>query len=461
MLINPILATDSYKFAHPWMFPPGTSRTFSYMEARKSKWDETVFFGLQAFLKEHLSKPITLSDINEAEEMVKMHGLPFNRAGYEEIVNRFGGFLPVTISAVPEGTCMAPQNVQMVVETEPGFAWLTWAETALLRAIWYPSTVATLSREMKKFIWRGLMVTSDDPEGQIPFKLHDFGGRGATSQEAACLGGMGHLVNFMGTDTVEALVGAKRFYGEKMAGYSVPAAEHSTITAWGQEREEDAYRHILNAFPTGLVSVVSDSYNIMNAVDVVWGQKLKDQVLDREGVLVIRPDSGDPTTMALEVIECAMDRFGYRVNKKGFKVLNDKVRVIHGDGMNEKTISVLIANAIARGISVDNFVMGMGGGLLQNVNRDTLAYAYKVSAAEVDGKWVDVFKKPQSDVSKKSKAGRLALVKRNSVFQTIREDELVRGSHGSEENHLRPVWKNGELLVDDTFAQIRERASVK
>lgn len=459
--LSPILTVDSYKTSHFNQYPDGATRVSSYVEPRGGKFDEAVFFGLQAFIKAYLMTPITADDVDFAAEFYAAHGVPFYKEGWMKVVNGWAGYLPVTIEAVAEGTVMPTKNVQVQVTCEPGFAWLTsYIETALLRAVWYPSTVASLSREAKQAIYEGLAASSDDPDGQIAFKLHDFGARGATSSEAAMLGGMGHLVNFMGTDTVEAVFGARKFYNEPMAGFSIPATEHSTMTSWGRDGEVDAYRNLLEKNPTGLVACVSDSYDMMNAAENIWGDELKEMVLSRDGTLVVRPDSGDPTVMPLDVIEKLMDRFGYTVNSKGYKVLPDQVRVIQGDGMNIDSIKQLISNALNRGISIDNFAMGMGGGLLQKVDRDTMKYAMKANAIEVDGEWRDVFKDPITDQGKKSKRGRLALVKRDGEFVTIRRDELVSGAHGAEQNFLRPVYENGTLLIDEDLSAIRERATI-
>lgn len=465
--LNPILTVDSYKTSHFKQYPTGATRLSSYIEPRGGSFDLAVFFGLQAFIKSSLLTPITMSDVDYAADLYAAHGVPFNADGFRRIVNEYGGYMPVTIEAVPEGTVMGTQNVQVQVTCEPGFVWLTsYIETSLLRAIWYPSTVASLSRKMKGFIYEGLKLTSDDPDGQIPFKLHDFGARGATSSEAAMLGGMGHLVNFMGTDTVEAIWGARRFYDEPMAGFSIPATEHSTMTAWTRSGEVDAYRNLLVQYPDGLVACVSDSYDVFHAVRGIWGGELKDMVMSRNGTLVIRPDSGNPTTMVLDLIEIAMERFGFTMNSKGFRVLPPQVRFIQGDGMDETSIPQLIANAYERGISVDNFAMGMGGGLLQKVNRDTMKYAMKASAIEVDGTWIDVYKDPITDQGKRSKRGRLALIENADFktaadrFQTVSMTGLFDSGMPPQCNRLRPVYKNGELLIDEPLSVIRERAKL-
>jgi nicotinamide phosphoribosyltransferase len=465
--MNQILRTDSYKTSHFNQYPLGATRVSSYIEPRGGKFDTVTFFGLQAFIKQYLLTPIGLADILEAKEVCEMHGVPFNLADWRRILDVHGGYLPIEISAMPEGTVMGIQNaVVQVVNTDPELPWLTsYIETALLRAIWYPSTVATLSRKMKGHIYEALKLTSDDPEGQLPFKLHDFGARGATSSESAMLGGMGHLVNFMGTDTLEAVVGMRRYYNERMAAFSIPATEHSTMTSWGRECEGDAYENLLTQYPTGLVSCVIDSYDTMNAVTNIFGGVLKDKVLARDGVLILRPDSGNPTTMVLDVLDRAMDAFGFTVNSKGFRVLNPKVRAIQGDGMDEVSIPNLLSNAYDRGISVDNFAMGMGGGLLQKVDRDTMKWAMKANAIEIDGVWHDVFKDPITDQVKRSKRGRQAVIEHADRtgpqrFSTVSMADMITSGIDPRCNRLRPVYRDGKLLVDEALDVIRERAKL-
>lgn len=461
-LLTPILTTDSYKASHYLQYPPGAQYVSSYIEARGGA-PESVFFGLQAFVREYLNTPIKYGDVTQAQKLFEAHGVPFNREGWMRIVNVHNGYLPIRIDAVPEGTVMPTGNVQVqVVNTDPELPWLTsYIETALLRAIWYPSTVATNSREVKKVIYAGLVETSDNPDQELPFKLHDFGGRGATCSEAAMLGGMGHLLNFQGTDTVEALVGAMAYYdADGPVGFSIPASEHSTMTSWGRDGEVAAFKNMLANFRTGLVACVSDSYDLMHAVRNIWGGELRDLIMMREGTLVVRPDSGDPVKTPLDVIEILMERFGYDVNSKGYKVLPPQVRVIQGDGMNLETVTALIDEAIARGISVDNFAMGMGGGLLQKLDRDTLKYAMKANAIKIGDEWRDVYKDPITDRGKRSKRGRLALVKRDGVFTTVRQEDMIAGAHGKERNYLRTVYDGGRFFDTETFETIRERCAL-
>ena len=457
MNTNPILNVDSYKTSHFLQYPPGAEIVSSYIESRGGEYAESVFFGLQMFLKKYLTRPITRADVEEADEVLTAHGVPFNRAGWEHILNEHGGYLPLEIEAVPEGTRLAVSNVLLQARnTDPAVPWLTsYVETALLRAVWYPTTIATRSRECRKIIAEALDDTADSSDG-LEFKLHDFGARGASSRETAEAGGAAHLLNFLGTDTINGITALRRYYGAEMPGFSIPAAEHSTITCWGRDREVDAYRNMLDQFAGDgrIVAVVSDSYDLFAAIEKLWGGELRERVISNGGTVVIRPDSGNPADIVCESIRRLMDRFGYRENSKGFLVLPDFVRVIQGDGISPAEIRQILAVMKMHRLSADNVAFGMGGELLQNVNRDTMMFAMKASAIRIDGQWTDVFKEPATDSGKNSKRGRLALVKNGSGYETVQETELE-----GRENALRPVFRNGEILVDEDFDTIRARVN--
>jgi nicotinamide phosphoribosyltransferase len=416
-----------------------------------------VFFGLQAFIKEYLTGPVVTMDmIDEAEALLTAHGEPFNREGWEYIVREHGGNLPVIIKAVPEGTVVGTRNVLATIEnTDPACYWLTsFLETALLRAIWYPTTVATNSYQSKKLILEYLEKTGDPTS--IDFKLHDFGARGVSSLESAGIGGAAHLVNFMGTDTVEALLFARRYYGADVAGYSIPAMEHSTVTSWGRENEVASYRNMLkqNAKPGGIVAAVSDSYDIFKACEL-WGTELKQDVLDSGATLVVRPDSGDPADVVAKCLRILDKYFGHTVNAKGFKVLNN-VRVLQGDGINHQTIRSILYTITLAGYSADNVAFGQGGALLQMVNRDDQKFAMKCSAAFVNGEWVDVFKDPITDKGKRSNKGKLKLVKDIDQYITVdSHDKMFYVLY----DELEVVFENGVLIRDMTFDEIRANAS--
>ena len=457
MTKNAILNSDSYKYSQFNQYPPNTEYIYSYVESRGGKYDETVFFGLQAFIKEYLLEPITQAMIDEAEAIILAHGEPFNREGWEYILHVHNGYLPVLIKAVPEGTVVPVHNVlATIINTDPKCYWLTsFLETALLRAIWYPTTVATNSREIKKVIYDALERTGDP--STIDFKLHDFGSRGVSSLESAGLGGMAHLVNFMSTDTVEALLFARRYYYADIAGFSVPAMEHSTVTSWGRDHEVDSYRNMVKTHgkPDGIVSVVSDSYDIYNACKL-WGTELKQDVIDSGATLVVRPDSGNPAQVVFKCLKILDQYFGHTVNDKGYKVLNN-VRVLQGDGVNIDSIKQILAAIIEGGYSADNVVFGQGGALLQIVNRDDQKFAFKCSAAQIDGKWVDVFKDPITDSGKRSKKGRLALVDTDNGLETHRTDT---NEWLNQIDELKTVFIDGKLVLGYKFDDIRERAKV-
>lgn len=451
--VNPILNTDSYKPSHYLQYPPGTEVVFSYIESRGGVYPKTLFAGVLPYIKEYLNTPVTMEDVLEAEEFFKMHGEPFNKQGWIDMINEYEGYFPVRIRAVKEGLVVPVGNVLVTVEnTDPKFYWATsYIETALLRAVWYMTTVATISWSIKQVIKQYLEETGD-PAG-LAFKLHDFGARGVSSYESAGLGGAAHLINFMGSDTITGILAAKKYYNEPMAAFSIPAAEHSSITSWGRTREVDAYRNMLTQFggEGRLVAVVSDSYDILKACEL-WGTVLKQEVIDSKTTVVVRPDSGHPETVVLDVVRKLDEYYGSVVNEKGFKVLNN-VRVIQGDGINEQSIRGILMNLKFAGYSADNVAFGMGGALLQQMNRDTQKFAMKASAARINGEWIDVWKDPVTDPGKVSKKGRITLVTTKfGNIQTIQERHLDSGDY----EMIETVWENGKLLRDQTFSEIRE-----
>lgn len=457
---NLVLQTDSYKFTHWKQYPPGTQLVYSYLESRGGMFEQALFFGLQYYLLEYLQGAVvTEEDIAEARAFVDRHIAPgmFNFDGWMHILRRHGGRLPVVIKAVPEGTLVDIRNVLMTIEnTDPQCYWLpNYLETLLLK-VWYPITVATLSHAIRKAFLAALQLSGDP--GLIDFKLHDFGYRGVSSEETAGIGAAAHLINFKGTDTVAGIRFLQRYYqSNEMEGFSIPAAEHSTITAWGRENELRAYDNMLTQFPTGMVAVVSDSYNVYEACERLWGKLLRDKVLQREGVLVVRPDSGYPRDVVLKVLETLGQRFGHQSNSKGYRVLNPKVRVIQGDGVNYWTIQDTLTAMARAGWSADNITFGMGGALLQQLNRDTQKFAFKTSAVTINGEEHPVYKDPVDGHDKVSKRGRLSLRYANESWST---KKLEPGKQDSQDR-LQTVFKDGEVLVEQNVADIRERARMQ
>ena len=450
--------TDSYKVSHFKQYPPGTRRVYSYFESRSgSTYPEVCFFGLRYFLERYLAGEVVTSEkINAAEALFRQHfgGDVFNRAGWQHILDKHGGRLPITIKAVPEGTIVPESNVLMTVEnTDDEAYWLTnWLETLLVQ-VWYPSTVATQSRAMKQVLLRFLRETGDP--NLIAFKLHDFGFRGVTCPEQAALGGAAHLVTFQGTDTIPGLLLARQFYGCEMAGFSIPAAEHSTITSWGEEHELDAMRNMLTQYPSGLMACVSDSFDIFRACSEYWGGALKNAVLARDGVLVVRPDSGDPPMVVVEVLRRLGDAFGTTTNALGFRVLHPKVRVIQGDGIDFAMLGKILSAMQDSGWSADNIAFGSGGGLLQKLNRDTQRFAFKCSSISVGNEQRDVFKRPVTDGGKSSKAGRLKLIRDSGG----RLRTLLDAEEPTTPSLLETVFENGRVIRQDGFHDVRRRAA--
>lgn len=449
------LDVDSYKLSHYLQYLKGTTNISSYLGTRDGP-EEIVYFGLNMWLKDVLDTETTGHDVENLKQFAVAHGLSFNDDIYQLIYKP----LPVRVQALPEGTIVRP-GIPMVqlTNTDPRFPWLTsFLETSLLRAIWYPTTVATNSRECKKVIKHYMEKTCDDLSG-LPFKLHDFGFRGVSSYESGCIGGLAHLVNFMGTDTMGALRYARKFYGEDMAGFSIPAAEHSTITSWGRDREVDAYSNMVDQFGKGLYAVVSDSYDIYGACEKLWGSELKFKVEASGGTLVVRPDSGDPLIVILKVLDILGDKFGWTINSKGYRVLPSCLRVIQGDGVNRQAIRSILGKMMIHGWSAENIAFGMGGALLQAVTRDDLSFAMKGSASSNDGgkTWTGFSKDPITQSSKKSKAGRLAVYNVHGEFKTIDEGTAP---FDSAKNYLQDTWVDGKLLIDPTLKEIRIRAEV-
>lgn len=551
--INRLLMTDSYKTGQFQQVPPNTTSMASYFEGRGSErgYDETTLFALQYFFKQYWSDPITVEEVEEARELAEDSNEPFNYDGWMLMVERHGGYFPVRVRAIPEGTIVPMKVALFTVEsTDPDFYWLPdWVETAFCRAGWYGGTVMIQDLYIYRDIYKFLQETADDPDSEIPFKLHDFGARGASSSETAQIGGAAHLAIFSGSDTLEGSWLIKHFYNEwKGIRKSIPASQHSTISSWGRNNEEGAFRNMLNLYKgNGIFACVSDTWSIYQACEMLWGEKLRQEVIDSGALVVIRPDSGDPVEVLCgkdvkeikaesyeefkDIVEEELDdelreitphgehggditktflwngeayeatyapdwnrhdkqyyfienygsnnctfkkveysaehkgvfrileeKFGVTINSKGYKVLN-YVRVIQGDGINPKSIRKILQALKDLGFSATNIAFGMGGALLQKVDRDVNKMAYKCSSITVDGEMRDVYKDPITDHGKSSKKGRLDTVQVLGYAPAtikLRDDQIAHP-----DSIMRTVFENGKLLVDDNFSQIRERALTK
>jgi nicotinamide phosphoribosyltransferase len=442
--MNFILQTDSYKLSHYLQYPPKTEAVRSYIEARRR---DTIFFGLQAFLKTIEGTIVTKEDVDEAEYITDIHGLPFNKEGWMYIVDFYDGKLPIEIEAVPEGTYV-PYGVPsvQVINTDSKAFWLTsYIETALLRAVWYPSTVATTSFEIRKVITWFYRATSDAPISDIDFKLHDFGSRGVSSSESAELGGMAHLAVFRGSDNLEAVLSLQNAYNCGVEGFSVPAAEHSTMTSWGKDKEENAIANMYNQFKDGTAfSIVIDSYDDKEALNKICNF-FKDKT--SAATIVVRPDSGDPKDKVMMCLDKLAETFGTVTNSKGFKVLKG-TRVIQGDGINKDDIVEILAAMANKAFSADNIVFGMGGSLLQGVTRDTCGFSMKASQVKVDGKWKAICKNAEG---KQSKAGKQYVYKEEDG--TPFASSIESPAH---DNMFRTVFRDGEIIEQCDIYEVRK-----
>jgi nicotinamide phosphoribosyltransferase len=443
---------------HWKQYPAGTRHIYSYLESRGGDADQLLFFGLQYYLKRYFEgRTMRGADRRAAAwfcaDLFGNHDY-YNANGWGHLLVKHGGRIPLRIRAVREGTWVPTRQVMMTIEnTDPELPWLTnWAETMLMK-LWYPISVATYSARIRKM----LSLWASETGGEVsPFHLNDFGYRGATSEEAAGIGGMAHLVNFMGTDTLAGIHYAQEFYNAKPGvGMSVMASEHSTTTAHGEENECRAFEQFIDATADGgIVSIVIDSYNTYRAVDQYIGQALKDKIINSGKRVVVRPDSGVPVEQVAYILNSLQKSFGITLNDEGYKVLPPCIGVIYGDFMSYESIEEISAWMKDNKWAIDgrNVVFGMGGNLLQNTNRDTHKFAIKCSAAmDAQGKWYDVFKDPHTMKSKASKRGRFSLVRSE-------DGTLATKPYPQSNDQLETVFENGEIVRTQTFAEIQAEA---
>lgn len=458
---NIILDTDAYKHTHWKMIPENVQYTYAYLESRgvtdKGVPSETVFFGLQYYIKRYMmGQVVSEENITEAEALLKQvfNYDYFNQKGWRYILDKYDGYLPLRIKSVDEGSVVPCLNVLLTVEnTDPKLPWLTTFIETLLMRIWYPISVATTSFGIKKLIrkYQRLSGGSDF----LDYHLNDFGSRGVSSKESAGIGGMSHLIVFKGSDTLEGVKYAKAYYNADFVAGSVAASEHSETLLFGEEHEKEAYQTMLDVYPEGLLSIVSDTYDINNAVDNIFGRELRDKILSRKGKLVIRPDSGYPPHICTVILKSLYKNFGGKINNNGYISLNPKVGVIYGDFIRYGMIDDIFSAITKEGFSTDNVVFGMGGALLQQVNRDTFKFAIKNSAVKYrdNDEWVGIAKNPITDPNKKSKKGILQLIKdSDNNYLTQQYNKKDEPS-----DLLKTKFLNGYIQLEESYEEIRRR----
>lgn len=473
LLTQPILNADTYKATH-WTFEhPEFENSYGYIEARRGgEFSFVQFLGLQYALRYFLCQRVTYDMIEEAQAELTAHGIPFNWALWAHIVDHHNGYIPVRVKALPEGVVVKQGNVLVTIESTdpacPGIA--AYVETMLLRAVHYPTTIATRSLR-----WWQLLDHYYRETGVAPadFALVDFGARGAHSTEAAALGGMAHLVNFQVTDNLMGIRFAKHAYPwDGMPGFSIPATEHSVTTSWGRENEKAFFEHILEVHgdKPGIggegrypVSVVIDTYDQDNAIRMWLTPESEGGLLDRLKAsnmrLVVRPDSGDPIINVVHCLDLIGSLVGFETNDKGYRVLPDYVRLIQGDGINEDSLRRIAARVAYHTWSLDNLVFGSGGGLLvHEAERDTHRFAMKTSEVIIGGTTSAVRKTVKTDPTKASKAGRFSVILSDGPenrLLTIMEDDKPK----AKDDWLQTVYENGELFNQQSWSQVRYRSA--
>lgn len=405
VVTNPILKADSYKAHHSGMYSEGIVNMWAYGEPRVLGYT-IVPFGLTAICSELAKERITKEHVDEAQDFIERHipGTPWDRKPWDKIVSKHGGRWPVLIQGLPEGLPVPsslPIYTITLAEDDPELAWLpAYIETRVQRAIWYPTTIATLDHGTYTGLHARYEKTGAN-KALIPFALHDFGGRGVTCSEQAEIGGAAHLVHFDGSDTMEGIYFANRVYKHNMAGYSVPATEHSIQCSYGPENQVKYLSDIIAKFgkPGGIVSLVIDGYDTYQAVKILC-EELKDQIIASGAKVVFRPDSGDMVEQTLDILKAQCEAFGFTETDKGYKTPKH-VGILWGDGVDRGNMLKLLDTIAGEGYAADCVVFGSGGALLQKVNRDTLKFAQKTSAVKLpNGAWMNTQKMTPGKVSK-------------------------------------------------------------
>lgn len=468
--------SDSYKLTHAPQYPKGADKMVSYFESRGGKYDLVMNIGMEMLCQEYMLQRLTQKQAVNMVKWAREH-MAGNITDHLEIalnavVNELGGRIPLRVRNAKEGLMIPQKNVIFTIETtvpdERFFSIISYFETKLVR-VWGSMTVGTVSYHVRQVIYDALVRSADDPDAEIPFKFHDFGSRGVGDMGVAAFHGLGHLVSFMGTDTQVAVMAAEIAYGLRMAGFSIPASEHSSTTMHGREGETQMIKQMFDAYakPGAIFATVCDSWDAIKFIRE-YTPMFKERLIESGATWVIRPDSCDPIKMPIQCVVELEKVFGTTVNSKGYKVLNN-VRVIQGDGIEPHQVGEILDALLALGYSASNMAFGMGGGLLQKVNRDTCKFALKCCAARINGEWVDVYKDPSTydddwnkiDVEsfKKSKRGRLELMYNPATneYDTKTADNI--NDFGPEwEEALETVYEDGYMVRKTNFEDIRHNA---
>lgn len=456
---------DAYKLGHMCQYPQDTEYVYSVLQLRSDKnFKQVPIVGLQYLIKEYLMQPILEEDVKELIEESKLMGIyhPETETKLMALVEL--GYLPIEIKALPEGSIVEmPNAICTIQNTVKGFHWCVGMVETLLLKWWSALTTSACSFEYRKLVNKYFRETSDNDFLQ-PFAVHDFGSRGCQAPEDASFTGMAHLLNFDGSDTIVAMPLIRKYYNAQgMVGCSVPASEHSVMCSFGREDEIKAFEHMMDTYPTGIVSIVSDTYNWYDVMDKMT-LDLKDKIMARDGKVVFRPDSGNPYEIICGISPMrgtamtygskqlggirALDKvFGHTINSKGYKVLDSHVGLIYGDGMYLERFEKTLETLKHLGYSAENLVIGVGG-ILRNHSRDTLGAAFKATCVCRNGVWTPIMKDPITDQGKKSYKG--------FVYVSKQDGKYVTSNQETSENLLTTVFKDGKIIKDYTWEEIKE-----
>jgi nicotinamide phosphoribosyltransferase len=510
--MNPLLLTDGYKTGHHQQYPQGTTLVYSNFTPRSNKYaptgcDNVVSFGQQmimkqiheAFEKEFFSKPKDEVCGEMKRELSLYLGTDYDVTHFEQLHDL--GYLPINVKAIEEGT-LVPMKVPVltIYNTLPEFYWVTnYLETIISNLLWKPMTSATIAHTYRKVLTKWQEKTDAEKGWFVDWQGHDFSMRGMDSVEATIASGLGHLTSFSGTDSLPAIYGARKFYGEEgFVGGSVNATEHSVMCAGSKDDEVGTFRRLLETYPKGILSVVSDTWDLWK-VCTEHIVTLKEEILARDGKLVIRPDSGDPIDILcgdrghswnrtdykelqdengnylvdfygeLEynegkvvtpnqykgVIELLWDVFGGTINEQGYKVLDSHIGAIYGDSITIGRANEICARLEAKGFASTNVVLGIGSFTYQYNTRDTFGFAMKATYVEVDGVGREIFKDPITDDGTKKSATGLLWVDKNTDGEYVLFDKVTWEGEGR--GFLQTIYKDGTFYNQTTLTEIKER----
>ncbi|MBF7091037.1 nicotinate phosphoribosyltransferase [Flavobacterium sp. ALJ2] len=478
--MNPLLLTDGYKVDHRRQYPTGTTLVYSNWTPRKSRIegvDEVVFFGLQYFIKKYIIQDFDLYFFKQPkEEVVKKYARRINNYLGENLVGTKHiedlhdlGYIPMVFKALPEGASV-PVRVPMftMYNTLPEFFWLTnYFETLLSAVVWLPCNSATIAKQYRKVLDKYAQETSSVPEF-VDWQGHDFSMRGMGGIEAAVTSSAGHLLSFAGSDTIPAIDFLEEYYNansdvELVAG-SVAATEHSVMCMGTTEGECETFKRLIcEVYPKGIVSIVADTWDLWKVL-TDYLPRLKEEILSREGKVVIRPDSGDPVDIICGnpngkteeekkgVIELIWDVFGGTTNSKGYKELVPQIGAIYGDSITVARATQICERLKAKGFASTNVVLGIGSFTYQYNTRDTFGFAMKATYGEVNGEGRAIFKDPiTDDGTKKSAKGLMKIDLVDGIYNLTDNVSWEEERKGE----LKEVFRDGKLLIDHSLTEIR------